>query len=90
MRWILVVFGLLCFALAELLYTQAQAFRQRLQVLTAENRPVEQNAQLVRMHLKRTEIMLWASVGGGVLLIVSAVVAGLKKGTPTPSGGEDA
>lgn len=89
MRRILIVFALVCFALAGYLFFQARYLDDRLRALTAENRPVEQNPQIVLKQLRRTEILVWAALGGGVLLIVSAAAAGRKKPAgPSASAGD--
>ena len=75
------MFALICFLLAGFLFMQARGLGQQLEALTAENRPVEQNPHIVRKQLRRTRLLVWASLGGGVLLIVSAAATGLKKDT---------
>ena len=90
MRRILFVFALLCFLLAGFLFIQARELGQRLEALTAENRPVEQNPHIVRKQLRRTRLLVWASLGGGVLLIVSAAAAGREKHTTPSSSPTDA
>lgn len=81
MRWILLAFALICFLLAGYLFVKAQDLGQRVTALTAQNRPVEQSALLLQRKLWRTKIMLWASAGGGVLLVISAAATGWRKGT---------
>ncbi len=83
MRRILIIFGLIAFLLAGYLFFQARELRAQLAALTAETRPVEQNPQIVRKQLRRTEVLVWAAIGGGVLLIVSAAATGWTKGPRT-------
>ena len=81
MRRILLIFALICFLLAGFLFFQARGLGQQLAALTAENRPVEQNTHIVRKQLRRTRLLVWASLGGGVLLIVSAAAVGRTNNT---------
>jgi hypothetical protein len=81
MRRILLLFALICFLLAGYLFVERRELGARLAALTAANRAVQQNPQLVRRKLRRTEVLMWAAVGGGVLLIVSAAATGWTKGS---------
>lgn len=88
MRRILLLFGVICFALAAYLYVQAQDLDAQLRAVTAQARPVEQNPHIVRNQLRRTRILLWASLAGGVLLLVSAAAAGRRREpAPPPTDG---
>lgn len=84
MRRIFLIFALICFLLAGYLFMQTQQLAADLKVITADRSGVEQNLQTVRKQLRRARVLVWAAVGGGVLLGLAAAGTGRKRAAPAP------
>jgi len=82
MRRIFVIFALICFLLAVYLFIEAQRIEQQLGALKAETPAVERNPQVLKKQLRRTRVLIWAALGGGVLLAASAAATLWMKRTP--------
>lgn len=79
-RRILWVFALICFLMAVYFFPESQRLEQLLTALTAESQTVQYNLQPVKKQLRRTRLMMWASLGASILLAASALAVGRGKG----------